>query len=136
MSRAQTDEERAREIARFEERIAERRELAAAEIDEELAASYERHARDAERRLRRLRRSKGEPIETPAGIVSEGSRIRVDPRALLEPAGAPIEVKILEIWPSGRMRTDRAIKGTPLGDMPIMVDPEDVVEVVGEESSR
>lgn len=71
-----------------------------------------------------------ETVETAAGLVSVGTRIRVKPVALGESGEGLREVGVLEIWPSGRMMTDEAIDGTPFGSMPIMVQPESVVEIV------
>ena len=158
---------------RFEDRIADRRgaaERARAGGAAGIANDFALQARRAERELAALDRIPNQPIETPAGTVSVGDRIRVKAAAVMGAVGAVIpaqtpdhirlnvsgrgkllsverragssegdelvEIEVLEIWTSGRIKTDCRLEGDPLGPMPIMIEPETVVEVLEAEGDH
>ena len=118
---------------RFEDRIAVGRaaaERARAGGAARIANDFELQARAAEKELAALDRIANQPIETPAGIVSVGDRIRVNPGALCEAGDELVEVEVVEVWANGRIKTDLRLEGGPLGPMPVMIEPEAVVEVL------
>ena len=71
-------------------------------------------------------------------VSGDGKLLSVERRAGSSEGDGLVEIEVLEIWTSGRIKTDCQLEGGPLGPMPIMVDPEAVVEIVAtrEETKR
>lgn len=70
-----------------------------------------------------------DPIQTGAGMVTLGSRIRVKPEALGRKSSEPIEVRVTAIWPD-YIRTDQIVECQVGGPVGISVYPTDVVEIL------